>query len=129
MGWTMVYDNTPKWCCARCGCTPEDVKEYGWECTAYGQHYYEHLMIWWDPNEKEDKVSETTTDDWLTQKQVCEMLHISMGTLMNWRHKGKIEVSYPLGKPDDIHARVVIRISRAAVQQLMNSGVVKEIPQ
>jgi len=30
-------------------------------------------------------------DEWLTTKQVCDLLHVSKGTIVNWRNSGKLE--------------------------------------
>ena len=30
-------------------------------------------------------------DEWLTTKQVCDLLHVSKGTITNWRNAGKLE--------------------------------------
>jgi len=30
-------------------------------------------------------------DEWLTTKEVCDLLHVSKGTIFNWRATGKLE--------------------------------------
>jgi len=51
---------------------------------------------------RELKENATQIDEYLTQKELCKLLHISMSTIVNWRKAGKL-------KPHKIGNRILFK--------------------
>lgn len=75
----------------------------------------------------DEKTPEIPDEEFITSREVCKMLSISVATLKTWRKRGKITTYYPDGipEPGTPAVRIIIRFNKREILNIMESGKVR----